>query len=101
MTYDYALALINYKTDYNEIGQEIKVPIKTNILCAVKSIVRSEFYAAAQAGLKPEITFVVHAYEYSGEKEVEFEGQKYKVIRTYLKRFEELELVCEKVIGNC
>lgn len=100
MTYDYELTLINYETEYDEIGQEIKVPVKTNILCAVKSIGRSEFYAAAQAGLKPEITFVIHGYEYNGEKEVEFEGQKYKVIRTYMKDFEEMELVCEKVIGN-
>jgi len=100
MTYDYELTLIDYTIDYDEIGQEIKVPVRTNILCAVRSTGRNEFYAAAQAGLKPEITFIIHAYEYNGEKEVEFEGQKYKVIRTYMKDFEEMELVCEKVIGN-
>ena len=98
MTYDYELTLINYETEYDEIGQEIKVPVKTNILCAVKSIGRNEFYAAAQAGLRPSITFVIHGYEYSGEREVEFEGEKYKVIRTYMKDFEEMELVCEKVL---
>ena len=100
MTYDHELTLIGYTTDYDDIGQGIRAPIRTNILCAVKSIGRNEFYAAAQAGLKPEITFVIHGYEYNGEKEVEFEGEKYKVIRTYMKDFEEMELVCEKVIGN-
>ncbi len=100
MTYDHELTLIDYTIEYDEIGQQKKIETRTNILCAVKSIGRNEFYAAAQAGLKPEITFVIHGYEYNGEKEVEFEGQKYKVIRTYMKDFEEMELVCEKVIGN-
>lgn len=100
MTYDHELKLIDYTIEYDEIGQQKKIETRTNILCAVKSIGRNEFYAAAQAGLKPEITFVIHSYEYNGEKEVEFEGEKYKVIRTYMKDFEGMELVCEKVIGN-
>lgn len=100
MTYDYELTLIGYETEYDEIGQEINVPAERKILCGIKSIGRNEFYAAAQAGLRPEITFIIHNYEYNGEKEVKFEGQKYKVIRTYSTDFEEMELVCEKVIGN-
>lgn len=98
MTYDYELTLIGYETEYDEIGQEINVPVERKILCGVKSIIRNEFYAAAQTGLKPEITFIVHNFEYNGEKEVEFEGQKYRVIRTYLANSEEIELVCEKVL---
>jgi len=100
MTYDHELTLIDYTIEYDEIGQQKKIETRTNILCAVKSIGRNEFYAAAQAGLKPEITFIIHAYEFNGEKKVEFEGKKYKVIRTYMKDFEEMELICEKVIGN-
>lgn len=98
MTYDYELTLIGYETEYDEIGQEINVPVERKILCGIKSIGRNEFYAAAQAGLRPEITFIIHNYEYNGEKEVKFEGQKYKVIRTYSTDFEEMELVCEKVL---
>jgi len=98
MTYDYELTLIGYETEYDEIGQEINVPVERKILCGIKSIIRNEFYAAAQTGLKPEITFIVHNFEYNGEKEVEFEGQKYRVIRTYLANSEEIELVCEKVV---
>jgi len=100
MTYDNELTLISHETSYDEIGQGIEEPIERNILCGVKSIGRNEYYAAAQTGLKPAITFVIHCYEYNGEKEVEFEGEKYKVIRTYATDFEEMELVCEKVVGN-
>lgn len=100
MTYDYELTLIFYETDYDNIGQEIEVPVERKILCAMKSVGRNEFYAAAQTGLKPSITFVIYGYEYNGEKEVKFEGQKYKVIRTYTVDFEEMELICEKVVSN-
>ena len=100
VTYDHEITLIGSTVEKDEIGQYIEVPTYTPVLCGIKSIGRNEFYAAAQAGLRPEITFIIHAYEYNGEKEVEFEGPKYKVIRTYMKDFEEMELVCEKVIGN-
>jgi hypothetical protein len=48
---------------------------------------------------------VVHPYEYNGETYVEFSEdekpkQRYKVMKTYKKNMEELELTCEKVAGN-
>jgi len=100
MTYDHELTLVSQTYTEDEIGNQIPVEERKTILCGLKSITRGEFYNAALAGLKPEITFVIHGYEYNGEKKLEFEGEKYKVIRTYMKDFEEMELVCEKVIGN-
>jgi len=113
MTYDNELTLVKETYSYDELGQlttdDIGNPIvneaKVNILCGVKSIGRTEFYNAAANGLKPEYIFVVHQYEYNGETYVEFSKdsslkQRYKVIKTYDKNFEELELTCEKVLGN-
>lgn len=80
MTYDYELTLIGDK--------------ETTILCGKKSVGRNEFYSAAQAGLKPEIIFIVHDYEYNGEEKIRFEGKIYKVIKTYSVSFEEVELTC-------
>ncbi len=98
MAYDNELTLVkqSYKTDtlMNQIPEEIK----TVVYCDLKSITRAEFYNAASQGIKPEIVFVIHKYEYNDEKEILFEGKKYKVIRTYSKDFEEIELTCEKVI---
>lgn len=96
--YNNELTLLGLEVIRDEIGQEIEVPTETKVLCKVKSIGRAEFYAAAQTGLKPSITFVIHGYEYNGEGKVEFKGDEYKVIRSYSATFEELELVCEKVI---
>jgi len=100
MTYDHELTLITQIMIEDEIGNQIPVETKKDILCGLKSIGRAEFYNAATTGLKPEITFIVHAYEYSGQKKVEFEGVPYNVIRTYEPSFEELELTCERIIST-
>lgn len=100
MTYDHEVTLIRQKFTEDEIGNQIPVETQTTVLCGVKSITRSEFYNAAANGLEPEIVFVVHGYEYNGEKEVIFEDARYRVIRTYSENFEELELTCEKVAAD-
>lgn len=102
MNYDNELILVTpggFIED--EIGNQIPVdPIKTPVLCKVKSIGRNEFYNAANTGLRPELIFVIHAYEYNGEAVVNFEGKDYRVIRTYSASFEEIELICEKVAAD-
>lgn len=100
MTYDNELTLIGHTYIKDEIGQQIATESKVSILCGVKSIGHNEFYNAAVANFKPTLTFVIHAYEYNREETVEFEGQRYNVIRTYSTSFEELELTCERVIAN-
>lgn len=100
MTYDYELTLVSETYQENNIGDMVPIETEKTVLCGLKSITRNEFYAAAQAGINPEIVFVVHGYEYEGEKKVKFEGENYRVIRTYSTDFEEIELTCEKVIDN-
>ncbi|HAN09366.1 MAG TPA: phage head-tail adapter protein [Clostridiales bacterium] len=98
MTYDYELKLMGsegYTKD--SIGNQIPTLKETTVLCKIKSVSRSEFYNSAKSGLKPEIIFVVHGYEYNEEKQVNFEDVVYNVIRTYATDFEEVELVCERI----
>lgn len=100
MTYDYELTLIGVTITQDEIGNEIVTETETVIYCGLKSVGRNEFYNAAVADLKPELIFVIHPYEYNGEKKVEFEKTRYSVIRTYRKDTEEMELVVEKDVGD-
>jgi len=102
MLYDNELTLIDQAyTDDNvdEVGNQIPTESETVVLCGVKSIGRAEFYNAAATGLRPEIIFVVHGYEYDGEGVVVFEGKRYSVMRSYAVDFEEVELTCKKMIG--
>ena len=88
-------------TTYDDIGNPIiSAPVESIVFCEVNSISRNEFYNASVAGLKPSIVFTIHPYEYNDEEKIKFEDKSYKVIRTYLKNTEEIELTCEKVTGN-
>lgn len=99
-TYDYELTLISETIEEDEIGNQQPVETRTTILCSVKSASRSDFYSGAAAGLRPEYVFTIHAYEYGGERIVEFEGVRYRVIRTYQTGTEEIELTAERAVGN-
>lgn len=101
MSYDHELGLITIEYIQDELGNQIPVfpePV-TFALCKLMSVGRTEFYNAAATGLKPELVFVIHGYEYNDQKQVYFEGIRYNVIRTYATGFEEVELTCERVIG--
>jgi SPP1 family predicted phage head-tail adaptor len=100
MTYDHELTLINQTHVSDAVGNQIPVETDAVILCGLKSVARAEFYNAALNGLKPEMVFVVHAYEYDGQKKVEFGSVRYNVIRTHEPNFEELELTCERIAAD-
>ena len=100
MTFDHELILIREMLYEDQLGNQRTTDKEIPVLCSVQSVGRNEFYSASNNGLKPELVFVVKNYEYQGEQNVKFNDQKYKVIRTYATGFEELELTCEKVIGN-
>lgn len=93
--YNYELILIggNYVRDKsgNYVFQETN---KTSVLCDLKSVTRSEYYSAAQAGLNPEEVFEINGFEYAKEPEVEFMGERYSVIRTFRTSYETIELTC-------
>lgn len=62
-----------------------------SIFCNKKSVGYSEFYKSQQAGYKAELKVDVYLLDYKdfyppdylGERLVEFEGLRYKVLRTY------------------
>ena len=107
MTFDYELILIKIEAGENDLGDPITVRTERPVLCDVLSVGRNEHYQAAAHGLKPELVFVVSKWDYQGEKEVVFDGERYNVLRTYepkkskgLGDFETLELVCEGVVNR-
>lgn len=99
-TFDHEITLIGEKITYDELKNQIAEEIKTKVLCDIDSVGSNEFYDASAQGLKPSLTFVIHVFEYSDEQAVAYNNDRYKVIRTYTNDYEEIELTCEKVIGN-
>lgn len=67
---------------YDKYGNETVELIAREVYVQPRSVYRSEFYSAAQAGLHPSITLdMTNREDYDGEKIVEFEGQMYDLIR--------------------
>ncbi|MEG0086611.1 MAG: phage head closure protein [Niameybacter sp.] len=75
------------------IGDMTVTPKYKEVFAEKRSVKQSEFYQAHAQGLKPEIVFVIHPSEYEEQKGVRYKNKQYRVIRTYEKDYENLELV--------
>ena len=76
----------------DKLKQNITEEVKTVLLCRKKSITRSEFYQANQAGIRPSLVVDIHSFEYDNQELAEFEGKRYRIIKTYPIDLETLEL---------
>ena len=64
------------------------------VFANVKSVTRGEFYASLKSGINMTIAFNVRSVDYQNEKIIEHDSKRYKVIRTYIKDGEIMELNC-------
>lgn len=77
-------------------GYETETSADTVIWAGKRSVNRSEFYQATQAGYKADVIFSVYAFEYNGEEQVVFNDVVYDVVRTYQATLDIIELTCTK-----
>lgn len=87
---------------YDAAGNEILTYTKSLVYVQPQTVYANEFYQAAQAGLHPEVTFVIsNRLDYDGEKLIEWEGKTYNVIRVdWTGQRDAIRLVCEERIHN-
>lgn len=83
----------------NQLKQEVEVDTRTEIFAQKESISQSEFYKGGEAGLKPEFRLKTAIIDYNGEREVELDGKKYGIYRTYEPDQDYIELYCERKGG--
>lgn len=86
--------------EYDDEGNQIIEREERNVFCSAESIGRSEFYAAASAGLKPEWTLTLaNSIDYHGETLARFHDDLFSIIRTY-QNGDGVELTLERKVGN-
>lgn len=79
--------------DVDEYGDPVDKEEKRDLFCAILSIGQSEFYQAQTVGVKPQLKAVISDYlDYHDEEEAVIDGIRYKVLRTYRKMSNELEI---------
>lgn len=101
--YDGVADLISYDGGtLNEYGQRIPTETRKTVFVQPRGVYASEFYAAAQIGLKPSITLdMSNPWDYDGQSVLEYSGKEYDVIRVdWSAQRDRISLVCEERIRN-
>lgn len=87
-----------------EYGEPIQTMVYREVYANELSVKQSEFYQAANAGLKPELVFEVHDFEFDNDEKVRYpvgiEGTEYSIIRTYKNKKGNRELVISSHVGT-
>ena len=89
-------------TTYDEYGNEVITYTDNEVFVLPRGVYNAEFYNAAQAGLRPSITFeLTNKADYNGEKLIEWNGVLYNIIRTdWTAQRDKISLICEERIGK-
>ena len=101
--YDSTAVLIGYgSTSYDAYGNETIVESRSEVFVQPRGVYQSEFYNAAQLGLKPSITlYLTNRDDYDGQKVLEFEGKEYNVIRVdWNAQRDGISLICEERVNG-
>ena len=86
-----------YATD--AIKQRVPIESLRKVFCNIASVGQSEFFAAGQAGLKPEYQITMFGPDYHGESEIELSGTRYSIYRTDRRQDDNIELYVQKRAG--
>jgi len=101
--YDSVATLKAYATiSRDEYGNPVTTIEETEVFVQPRGVYQSEYYNAAQLGLKPSLTLMLtNREDYNGQKYLEFEGKEYEVIRTdWNAQRDGLSLICEERVKN-
>lgn len=100
ISFDDVCKFVSVEYVKDEIGVERSVEsVSEPIFCDISSIYASEFYKAAQAGIRPNFKITTWAENYSGQPIAEVDGKRYALIRTFL-HDDVIELTAEERIGG-
>ena len=87
---------------YDQYGNKVPVVTRRDVFVQPRSVYASEFYNAAQLGLRPSLTlYLTNRNDYQDEKVLEYNGKTYTVIRVdWSAQRDGISLVCEERVKN-
>ena len=96
---DAVISLISKTATQNADKAIVETETKRDVFANVDSVGRNDFFAAAQVGLSLSYVFKTDPSNYQGEDELEYEGQRYGITRTYRASNDVLEIYAGTVVG--
>ena len=100
MNFSDTVTLVTRTYENDEYGIQRATEQKNTVFCSVTDVSGSEFFEAAQTGIKPELRFIVYTFEYGGETLVIYNNNYYTVYRTYQRSKDLIELYVSKDAGT-
>ncbi len=108
MKNDVITLIIKVESSRNEDGSPVYTEHTSEVFADVQSVKRSEFYAANQSGIDLDLVAIVNwtdfywfCVESNGvlkrPSEVEFDDERYRIVRTYSADKHKIELMLEKL----
>ena len=82
-----------------EHGEPIQSYQWREVFANKKSVRQSEFYQAGTIGLRPELIFEVHSFEFENDEKVKYNDKEYTIIRVFDKG-EITELIVSSHVGS-
>jgi hypothetical protein len=98
--------LCKEKTELDRFRKPHKEYEETPVYCNKKSVRQSEFYQAQAQGYKPEAVFEIRAFEFNGATHFRHAaandpgGKLYRIIRTYERGGDIMELTCTAIVSS-
>ena len=80
-------------------GEPIKSITYKSVYASKKAVTNAEFYKASALGLKPELIFRLHTFDYDDEQFVKFNDKVYTILRA-AESGEFLEITIANHIGG-
>ena len=80
--------------EINEIGDPVRESNKKIVYGEEKQIYSKDFFQAAASNMRLEICLVIWKYDYKGQKFLEYNNLKYKIVKTYTTDDNKIELTC-------
>lgn len=97
MNYNEVITLLKVTKTTSDTGDIVEVIERNEIFAKYNSVGMKETYTALSLGLKPEISFTIaDYYDYDGQDSLEYNGERWRILRTYRKATNELEIVVTK-----
>ena len=81
-------------------GDSKDTDLKESVFAQIESTGRDEFVAAGQKGYKSTRKFTVWSSEYDDQPEVEYNGKRLSIYRTYDRSDDKTELYAAERVGN-
>ena len=92
--------LISFSPDAHEAGTAV-TETKRTVKVTEKTVGLQEAYQALGLGLNPEKRLLIpYEKDYAGERELEYEGERWKVLRVAGGEYNGVLLTIERIAGN-